>query len=91
MNWLPDSPEIQLQLKEVKKTIHNTVAKMPPKMREVYRLSRQEHLSHKEIAEKLDISIETVKKHIQHALQLIKTSLGYTSLILCLLLISFLF
>jgi RNA polymerase sigma-70 factor (ECF subfamily) len=45
---------------------------MPPKMREVNRLSRQEHLSHREIAVRLEISEETVKKHIQNALQLLR-------------------
>jgi RNA polymerase sigma-70 factor (family 1) len=76
VNNLPASIEIQLQLKEVQETIHNTVAQMPPKMQEVYRLSRQQHLTHKEIAKQLGISVETVKKHIQHAMQLIKTALA---------------
>jgi DNA-binding CsgD family transcriptional regulator len=44
-------------------------------MQEVYKLSRQEHLSYKEIADSLGISVETVKKHIQHALHLIRTNL----------------
>jgi RNA polymerase sigma factor (sigma-70 family) len=42
VNTLPASAEIVLQLKEVQQTIYDTVAKMPPKMQEVYRLSRQE-------------------------------------------------
>ncbi|HEV7737462.1 MAG TPA: RNA polymerase sigma-70 factor [Chlamydiales bacterium] len=91
VNTLPASAEIRVQLKEVQETIHETVAKMPNKMREVYRLSRQEHLSHKEIAEKLGISAETVKKHIQHALQLIKVSLGYSAIALPILLETILF
>lgn len=71
------SPELQVQLKEVQRVIGETVARMPPKMQEVYLLSRQQQLTHKEIADQLGISSETVKKHIQHALQLIKTALGY--------------
>jgi RNA polymerase sigma-70 factor (ECF subfamily) len=67
--------EINLQLKEMQEAVINTIAKMPPKMQEVYKLSRQEHLSHKEIAENMSISVETVKKHIQHALHLIRTNL----------------
>lgn len=70
------SPELQVQFKEVEQIIHSTVAQMPPKMQEVYLLSRQQQLTHKEIAEKLGISVETVKKHIQHALQLIKTAIA---------------
>jgi RNA polymerase sigma-70 factor (ECF subfamily) len=82
---------MQLHLKEIQQTIHQVVAGMPPKMQEVYRLSRQEHLSHKEIAEKLGITTETVKKHIQHALQLIKTALGFNTAAVSLLLLYLLF
>jgi RNA polymerase sigma-70 factor (family 1) len=64
--------EINLQLKGMQQTINKAVAKMPAKMKEVYKLSRQQHLSYKEISENLSISVETVKKHIQHALQLIR-------------------
>ena len=64
------------------------ISNMPPKMREVYQLSRQEHLSHKEIAARLGISEETVKKHIQHALQLIKTSLGQARVSLSIVLLT---
>jgi RNA polymerase sigma-70 factor (ECF subfamily) len=76
VNIMP-TPETQLQLKEVQAVIQNIVTQMPPKMREVYQLSRQQHLTHNEIAARLGISAETVKKHIQHALQLIKTALGH--------------
>ena len=77
--------EITLQLDELQKTINQAVAKMPPKMREVYKLSRQEHLSYKEISDYKNISIETVKKHIQHALQHIRKDLApYTFLLIIL-------
>ena len=68
--------EINLQLKEMQQTIKNTVSKMPPKMQVVYKLSRQEHLSYKEISDCMNISVETVKKHIQHALRLIKKDIA---------------
>ncbi len=67
--------ETDLQLKELQHTINKTVAKMPSKMQKVYNLSRNEHLSHKEIAGNMSISVETVKKHIQHAMSLIKINL----------------
>lgn len=68
--------EFNLQLKEMQQMINKTVAKMPPKMQEVYKLSRLEHMSHKEISDLMSISVETVRKHIQHALQLIKKDMG---------------
>ncbi|OQP61211.1 hypothetical protein A3860_05725 [Niastella vici] len=71
-NYEPPDAELQLQLKELQQLVQSAVEQMPGKMRTVYELSRQQHLSHKEIAERLGISDETVKKHIQHALQLIK-------------------
>lgn len=85
VNCIPPNAEINLQLVELQKIISNVVIKMPPKMQQVYRLSRQEQLSHKEIAEQLCVSVETVKKHIQHALQLIKTALKYTSILISIL------
>ena len=67
--------ETNLQLKEMQQIVSNTVAKMPAKMQEAYKLSRQEHLSYKQVAESMGISVETVKKHIQYALHLIRTNL----------------
>jgi RNA polymerase sigma-70 factor (family 1) len=74
------SAEVLLQAKELGELIRSVISNMPPKMREVYHLSRQEHLSHKEIAARLGISEETVKKHIQHALQLLKKALAESHL-----------
>jgi len=76
VNYQPPDAESQLQIKELQHLIQSAVDQMPYKMREVYKLSRQQHLSHKEIADRLDISDETVKKHIQHALQIIKTAIS---------------
>lgn len=86
---LPDV-ESQLQIKELQRVIQSAVDQMPLKMREVYLLSRQHHLSHKEIAERLGISDETVKKHIQHALQLIKATISKNATSLAALLIHWL-
>jgi RNA polymerase sigma-70 factor (ECF subfamily) len=71
-----DNPATTLQRKELNEMLQGTIDKMPPKMKEVYLLSRQEQLSHREIAERLSISEETVKKHIQHALKLLKNAMG---------------
>jgi RNA polymerase sigma-70 factor (ECF subfamily) len=84
------SADIQLQLKEVQEAIRETVAKMPPKMQEVYHLSRGEHLSHREIAEKMGISVKTVKKHSQRAVQVLKTALNYHTTAVSILLFYFL-
>ena len=80
--------ESDLQLKDLQQSINKTVGNMPSKMQEVYKLSRNEHLSHKEIAGSMSISVETVKKHIQHAMNLIRINLPSGSFILTFIIFS---
>jgi RNA polymerase sigma-70 factor (ECF subfamily) len=54
------------------------IAALPPKMREIFALSRQGYFSHKEIAGKLDISEKTVKKQINNSLKILRAKLGTT-------------
>ncbi|MDE1192757.1 MAG: RNA polymerase sigma-70 factor [Arachidicoccus sp.] len=70
--------ESQLDANNLEITIDNIVNTLPEKMKEVFLLSRKEHLSHKEIAEKMNISEETVKKQIYNALKVIRQTLGST-------------
>ena len=56
--------------------IEKEIAELPAKMREVFELSRKEHLSHREIALQLDISEQTVSKHITNALKILRVKLG---------------
>jgi RNA polymerase sigma-70 factor (family 1) len=56
--------------------IEKELAELPPKMREVFELSRKQHLSHREIAERLDISEQTVSKHVTNALKILRVKLG---------------
>lgn len=58
--------------------IEKEIDALPPKMREVFKLSRQHHLSHSQIAAKLDISEQTVSKQITNALKILRTRLGIT-------------
>jgi len=50
-------------------TIFKAVSEMPEKRREVFILSRLHGMSHKEIAEKLNVSAKTVENHINFALR----------------------
>lgn len=63
--------------KELKELIDDAVNKLPTKMKEVFVLSREENLSHKEIAERLHISDKTVKKQVGYALKIIKACLKF--------------
>lgn len=69
-----------LDEKEILATVEREIANLPPKMRLVFELSRKQNLSHKEIAEKLNISDQTVKKQIQNALKILKPKLGHLGL-----------
>nr|WP_199078062.1 RNA polymerase sigma-70 factor [Pedobacter sp. ASV19] len=66
------------QLKEI---IEKHVAVLPKKMREVFELSRNAQLSHKEIADKLGISEHTVKSQINSALNILRSKLGAVAFI----------
>ncbi|WP_270089066.1 RNA polymerase sigma factor [Sphingobacterium sp. SYP-B4668] len=61
--------------KELEKVVNQEIDKLPPRMKEVFLLSRKDNLSYKEIAEKLEISTETVKKQISLSLRYLKTHL----------------
>ncbi|OQP58970.1 RNA polymerase sigma-70 factor [Niastella populi] len=74
------SVEEEMYARDLAANIDQVMDKMPNKMREVFRLSRQEHLSHREIANRLHISEETVKKQIYLALKILKSHLGDASL-----------
>lgn len=58
----------RVELKELAGAIEAAIETLPPKRKEVFRLSREEHLTYEEIAEKLNISRNTVKGHIVAAL-----------------------
>jgi RNA polymerase sigma-70 factor (ECF subfamily) len=73
--------DIQLRERELQRIIDKEIAALPPKMREVFLLSRKEYLSHKEIAIRLNISEHTVKNHIKAALKTLRQSLGFTFLV----------
>ncbi|WP_158994140.1 RNA polymerase sigma factor [Mucilaginibacter sp. L196] len=56
--------------------IEKEVHSLPPRMREIFELSRKVHLSHREIAEQLNISELTVKTQIKYALRTLRVRLG---------------
>jgi RNA polymerase sigma-70 factor (ECF subfamily) len=54
-------------------------------MREVFEMSRKEHLTYKEIAACLGTSEETVKKQVSGALKVLRVKLGILVYILMLI------
>lgn len=65
-----------IRQKQLATLIEQEIAALPSKMRHVFELSRNCHLSHKEIAEELGISEQTVRKQVQNALKIMRQKLG---------------
>ncbi len=58
----------QLYANELRLIIMLTINRMPERRRNIFWMSREKNMSHIEIAEKLDISVRTVERHIYLAL-----------------------
>jgi RNA polymerase sigma-70 factor (family 1) len=61
---------------DLKALIAKEVALLPPKMREIFLLSRSQSMSHREIADILAISEHTVSTQIKRALRRLRIRLG---------------
>ena len=70
------SPENDLQQKEISEIINTVVNTLPEQCRTIYKLSREQQLSHKEIASQLNISTKTVENQITIALRKLRASIG---------------
>lgn len=57
--------------------IEKEIADLPPRMREVFELSRKQHLSHKQIAEIMGTTEQTVKKQMSNALKHLRKKIGF--------------
>lgn len=56
-------------------TVNATVDSLPQQTRCVFRMSRDENLTNKQIAEKLNISVKTVEKHMTRALSTLRAKM----------------
>ncbi len=62
-------------IEELENIIENAIQKLPEKIQQVFRMSRFEQMTYKEIAEKQNISIKTVESYIHKALIMLSISL----------------
>ncbi|WP_276347639.1 RNA polymerase sigma-70 factor [Daejeonella sp. JGW-45] len=65
----------QITEKEMLRVVEKQIQNLPQKMRHIFELSRHQNLSHKEIANQLEISDKTVKKQIGYAIKIIRLRL----------------
>lgn len=73
---LSNITEETVRATELQKLMDQAVKKLPPQQQLVFKMSKYEGLSHLEIAKKLNISKETVKKHSAEALKFLRNQLG---------------
>jgi RNA polymerase sigma-70 factor (ECF subfamily) len=62
--------------KECSSIIEKEISALPPRMKEVFLLSRKEGLTHKQIAERLGTSEQTVSTQIRNSLKILRVRLG---------------
>lgn len=72
-----ETPLEVFRLKEVELQLNQVIDQMPKARREVFRMSRFENLSYKEIAQRLSISPKTVENHIALALRTVRRAFHY--------------
>lgn len=77
--------DLLIREKELASIIEREVEALPTKMREVFIMSRQLNLSHREISQQLGISESTVKYHVKTALKVLRVKLGLLAYLIVLL------
>lgn len=68
------NPEDIAEINDLHLIVQQAICDLPPKCREVFKLSRDEHLSNLEIANRLNISVKTVENQMTIALRRIRTA-----------------
>jgi RNA polymerase sigma-70 factor (ECF subfamily) len=66
----------RIREKQLAEIINKEINALPERMREVFLMSRFEHLSNREIAEKLNLSEQTVATHIKKSLRVLRQKIG---------------
>ncbi len=70
------NPQNQLEFDELMESVEKIVQDLPERCQHVYHLSRNQQLSHKEIAAQLNISTKTVENQLTIALRRIRTGIA---------------
>lgn len=90
-------PEISMSTNPIEQKIHSDhyqhlldecLENLPEQQRQVFTLSKIEGLSHKKIAEQLEISPHTVRNHLYQAVKNIRAGISHSDLLVLLTLIS---
>lgn len=85
LSWYDDTRNIldDLYVEELSSRFAEAVGNLPAKSRMIFTMSRDEGLSHKEIARKLNLSVRTVENEIYRSLKTLKLVLrNYSALLI---------
>src|SRR5699024_9510690 len=76
----PEFPDFSTQewldFEDLQQELEEAVSRLPEKCQLIFRMSREQYLSDKDIAQELDLSVNTVRTQMHRALQKLKTSLS---------------
>ena len=72
-NESPLVPDVEFN--DLSEKSASIVEQLPQRRKQIYKLSRENGLSYKEIALKLGISVKTVEDHMSHALRFLRSNL----------------
>ncbi len=75
IDFIGNEPYVLIE-QELKQKIEKTIQSLPDRCREVFILSRLNGLKNKEIAEKLNINIKNVERHLSRAMQSFRENLS---------------
>ena len=71
----------EIEFNELSDKLDKIINKLPQRQKEVYQLHKIEGLTYKQIAERLNISVNTIENHMAGALKTIRKNLGNYSLV----------
>ncbi len=84
LQTVKNSGEESFNYQELEADINSFLEELPSRVREIFILSRREHLSNQEIASRLSISKRTVENQITNALKHLRMSLKHISIVIML-------
>ncbi len=70
------SPEEEMQYNELAASIKKGIEKLPPQCKKIFLMSRENQMSYQEIADKLGISLKTVKTQMYRAVKKVRNFLN---------------
>lgn len=81
-----DDTPAPLRLKELQGIVEQAVSRLPPQQQRAFRLSREQGLTHEQIAQEMGVAAPSVKDYIVRALAFLRTHLKEIGEMTCLFL-----